>query len=202
MVYKRVCRNCPISSCRAKYLIVRLANHLADLHQLDHIRHTRFDNFNERWKHFIKKLIQLDLWLTWAPCGRRTAYRIFALRLSCLRFCISLNFFIRCHRLLQRLERLRILYQRDVYHQQQSECWKQSSDVIVKHDPLHCQQVIPLNLYRQYLHDQNPQQQGIFVGHFKFRFFSSPFKFQQLGKSFRLGTQQRYFFFAFLLGYF
>ena len=35
MVYKRVCRNCPISSCGAKYL-VRLANHLADVHQLDH----------------------------------------------------------------------------------------------------------------------------------------------------------------------
>ena len=30
MVYKRVCRNCPISSCAAKYL-VRLANHLADM---------------------------------------------------------------------------------------------------------------------------------------------------------------------------
>ena len=37
MVYKRVCRNCPISSCGAKYL-VRLANHLADVHQLDHIQ--------------------------------------------------------------------------------------------------------------------------------------------------------------------
>ena len=37
MVYKRVCRNCPISWCGAKYL-VRLANHLADVHQLDHIQ--------------------------------------------------------------------------------------------------------------------------------------------------------------------
>ena len=37
MVYKRVRRNCPISSCAAKYL-VRLANHLADVHQLDHIQ--------------------------------------------------------------------------------------------------------------------------------------------------------------------
>ena len=37
MVYKRVCRNCPILSCGAKYL-VRLANHLADVHQLDHIQ--------------------------------------------------------------------------------------------------------------------------------------------------------------------
>ena len=35
MVYKRVCRNCPIPSCGAKYL-VRLANHLADVHQLGH----------------------------------------------------------------------------------------------------------------------------------------------------------------------
>ena len=32
MVYKRVCRTCPI--CGSKYL-VRLANHLADVHQLD-----------------------------------------------------------------------------------------------------------------------------------------------------------------------
>ena len=37
MVYKRVCRNCPISLCGAKYL-VRLANHLADVHQLVHIQ--------------------------------------------------------------------------------------------------------------------------------------------------------------------
>ena len=35
MVYKRVCRNCP------KYL-VRLANHLADVHQLDHIRRKQY----------------------------------------------------------------------------------------------------------------------------------------------------------------
>ena len=41
MVYKRVCRNCAISSCRAKYL-VRLANHLADVHQLDHIQRRQY----------------------------------------------------------------------------------------------------------------------------------------------------------------
>ena len=41
MVYKRVCRNCPISSCGAKYL-VRLANHLADVHQLDHIQQRQY----------------------------------------------------------------------------------------------------------------------------------------------------------------
>ena len=41
MVYKRVCRNCPIPSCRAKYL-VRLANHLADVHQLDHIQRRQY----------------------------------------------------------------------------------------------------------------------------------------------------------------
>ena len=41
MVYKRICRNCPISSCGAKYL-VRLANHLADVHQLDHIQRRQY----------------------------------------------------------------------------------------------------------------------------------------------------------------
>ena len=41
MVYKRVCRNCPISSFGAKYL-VRLANHLADVHQLDHIQRRQY----------------------------------------------------------------------------------------------------------------------------------------------------------------
>ena len=41
MVYKRVCRNCPISSCWAKYLL-RLANHLADVHQLDHIQRRQY----------------------------------------------------------------------------------------------------------------------------------------------------------------
>ena len=40
-VYKRVCRNCPISWCGAKYL-VRLANHLADVHQLDHIQRRQY----------------------------------------------------------------------------------------------------------------------------------------------------------------
>ena len=41
MVYKRVCRNCPISSCWAKYL-VRLANHLAGVYQLDHIQRRQY----------------------------------------------------------------------------------------------------------------------------------------------------------------
>ena len=41
MVYKRVCGNCPISSCGAKYL-VRLANHLADVHQLDQIQRRQY----------------------------------------------------------------------------------------------------------------------------------------------------------------
>ena len=41
MVYKRVCINRPISSCGAKYL-VRLANHLADVHQLDHIQRRQY----------------------------------------------------------------------------------------------------------------------------------------------------------------
>ena len=41
MFYKRVCRSCPISSCGAKYL-VRLANHLADVHQLDHIQRRQY----------------------------------------------------------------------------------------------------------------------------------------------------------------
>ena len=41
MVYKRVCRKCPLSSCGAKYL-VRLANHLAGVHQLDHIQQRQY----------------------------------------------------------------------------------------------------------------------------------------------------------------
>ena len=41
MVYKRVCRNCPIPSCGAKYL-VRLADHLADVHRLDHIQRRQY----------------------------------------------------------------------------------------------------------------------------------------------------------------
>ena len=41
MVYNRVCRNCPIPSCGAKYL-VRLANHLAEVHQLDHIQRRQY----------------------------------------------------------------------------------------------------------------------------------------------------------------
>ena len=39
--YNRVCRNCPISSCGAQYL-VRLANHLADVYQLDHIQRRQY----------------------------------------------------------------------------------------------------------------------------------------------------------------
>ena len=35
MVYKRVCRDCSIPGCGANYL-VRLANQLADVHQLDY----------------------------------------------------------------------------------------------------------------------------------------------------------------------
>ena len=41
MIYKRVCRDCPISGCGAKYL-VRLANHLADVHQLDHTQRRKY----------------------------------------------------------------------------------------------------------------------------------------------------------------
>ena len=41
MVYERICRNCPISSCGAKYL-VELANHLTDVHQLDHIQRRQY----------------------------------------------------------------------------------------------------------------------------------------------------------------
>ena len=41
LVSKRVCRNCPISSCGAKYL-VRLASHLADVHQLDQIQRRQY----------------------------------------------------------------------------------------------------------------------------------------------------------------
>ena len=41
MEYKRVCGNCPISSCGAKYLVI-LANHLADVHQLDHIQRRQY----------------------------------------------------------------------------------------------------------------------------------------------------------------
>ena len=41
MVYKRVCRDCPLSGCGAGYL-VRLANHLADVHQLDYIQRRQY----------------------------------------------------------------------------------------------------------------------------------------------------------------
>ena len=37
MVYQRVFRDCPISGCGEKYLVI-LANHLADDHQLEYIQ--------------------------------------------------------------------------------------------------------------------------------------------------------------------
>ena len=41
IIYKRVCRNYPILSCGAKCL-ARLANYLADVHQLDHIQRRQY----------------------------------------------------------------------------------------------------------------------------------------------------------------
>ena len=41
MVVKRVCRDCPFPGCGAKYL-VKLSNHLADVHQLDHIEWRKY----------------------------------------------------------------------------------------------------------------------------------------------------------------
>ena len=41
MVYMRVCRNCPISLCGAKYLVT-LANHLAGAHRLEHIQRRQY----------------------------------------------------------------------------------------------------------------------------------------------------------------
>ena len=41
MVYKRVCTNCPILLCGIKY-VVEFANHLADVHQLDHIQRRQY----------------------------------------------------------------------------------------------------------------------------------------------------------------
>ena len=38
---KRVCRNCPIPNCGAKYL-VRLSNHLTDVHGLDYINRRKW----------------------------------------------------------------------------------------------------------------------------------------------------------------
>ena len=38
---KRVCRDCPIPNCGAKYL-VRLSNHLADVHGLDYINRRKW----------------------------------------------------------------------------------------------------------------------------------------------------------------
>lgn len=41
MVVKRVCRDCPFPGCGAKYL-VKLSNHLADVHQLDYIERRKY----------------------------------------------------------------------------------------------------------------------------------------------------------------
>ena len=38
---KRVCRDCPIPNCGAKYL-VRLSNHLTDVHGLDYINRRKW----------------------------------------------------------------------------------------------------------------------------------------------------------------
>ena len=38
---KRVCRNCPIPNCGAKYLI-KLSNHLTDIHELDYINRRKW----------------------------------------------------------------------------------------------------------------------------------------------------------------
>ena len=38
---KRVCRDCPISNCGAKYL-VKLSNHLRDVHELDYINRRKW----------------------------------------------------------------------------------------------------------------------------------------------------------------
>ena len=38
---KRVCRDCPIPNCGAKYL-VKLSNHLADVHELDYINRRKW----------------------------------------------------------------------------------------------------------------------------------------------------------------
>ena len=38
---KRVCRDCPIPNCGAKYL-VRLSNHLTDVHELDYVNRKKW----------------------------------------------------------------------------------------------------------------------------------------------------------------
>ena len=38
---RRVCRNCPIPNCGAKYL-VRLSNHLTDVHEFDYINRRKW----------------------------------------------------------------------------------------------------------------------------------------------------------------
>ena len=38
----RLCRDCAISGCGAKYRVVRLANHLADVYLLEFIEHRKY----------------------------------------------------------------------------------------------------------------------------------------------------------------
>ena len=61
MVYKTVCRDCPISGCGAKYL-VRLANHLADVHQSDYIQGKQYlqeAKLQLKVKSLLKKVKQI-----------------------------------------------------------------------------------------------------------------------------------------------
>ena len=46
---KRVCCDCPIPNCGAKYL-VKLSNHLTDVHELDHIN-------RRKWKPKVRVMI-------------------------------------------------------------------------------------------------------------------------------------------------
>ena len=39
---KRVCRDCPILNCGAEYLVIRLSNHLTDVHGLDYINRRKW----------------------------------------------------------------------------------------------------------------------------------------------------------------
>ena len=64
MLYKRVCRDCPISGCGAKYL-VRLANHFADVHELDHI---------QRRQHLQKAKLQPNVAISKADNSRKNHY--------------------------------------------------------------------------------------------------------------------------------
>ena len=64
MLYKRVCRDCPISGCGGKYL-VRLANHFADVHELDHI---------QRRQHLQKAKLQPKVAISKADNSRKNHY--------------------------------------------------------------------------------------------------------------------------------